>query len=111
MLVSIGVVTAVFAFEPESIPKDPQKARELMLGGFLKSALENMHLAKMKIDDDASYKALKEFIKKLDYGKQYLLKSDIEEFDRRGTVLDDELESGKLEFMEKVFILLILTIY
>lgn len=103
ILISGGVVTAVLAFEPESIPKDPTKARELMLGGFLKSALENMHLAKMKIDNEASYKALKEFIKKLDYGKQYLLKSDIEEFERNGTVLDDELESGKLDFMEKAF--------
>jgi carboxyl-terminal processing protease len=103
MLVFVGVVTAVIAFEPEKLPKDPTKARELMLGGFLKSALENMHLAKMKIDDDASYKALKEFIKKLDYGKQYLLKTDIDEFERRGTILDDELESGKLDFMEKAF--------
>lgn len=103
VLISVGVVTAVLAFEPENLPKDPTKARELMLGGFLKSALENMHLAKMKIDNEASYKALKEFIKKLDYGKQYLLKSDIEEFERSGTVLDDELESGKLDFMEKAF--------
>lgn len=103
MLLTVGVVTAVYAFEPESLPKDPTKARELMLGGFLKSALENMHLTKMKIDDEASFKALKEFIKKLDYGKQYLLKADIEEFERRGTVLDDELESGKLDFMEKAF--------
>ena len=103
IFLSIGIVTAVFAFEPDSLPKDQSKAREVILGDFLKNALENMHLAKMKIDNEASYKALKEFIKKLDYGKQYLLKSDIEEFERSGTILDDELISGHLNFMEKAF--------
>jgi len=103
VLLSVGVVTAVFAFEPDSLPKDPSKAREVILGDFLKNALENMHLAKMKIDNETSYKALKEFIKKLDYGKQYLLKSDIDEFERSGTILDDEFINGHLNFMEKAF--------
>lgn len=101
-LLIIACVTAVFAFEPGTFPKNSSSARELVLGSYFKD-LEVRHFSKLKIDNDVAYKALKEFIKKLDYGKQYLLKADIEEFERQSSTLDDELISGNLTFMEKAY--------
>lgn len=81
-------------------------SREMMLGGLLKGALETMHLAKIKLNDDTSKKAFLEFIKKLDYGKQFLLQSDLQKLEKYRTQMDDALISGKLGVVNEAFELL-----
>jgi len=102
-LILICVSASVYSLETKDIKESSSKAREMMLGGLLKGALENMHITKMKIDDEVSKKALEEFIKKIDFGKQFLTKVDVADFHRYDRLLDDELESGKLEFMDFAF--------
>jgi carboxyl-terminal processing protease len=78
-------------------------SREMMLGGLLKGALETMHLAKLKLDDDTSQKAFLEFIKKLDYGKQFLLLSDVRELEKYRKEMDDAIMTGKLSMVNEAF--------
>ena len=76
-----------------------QKKAQLM-GNIIKNALENYHYRGLKIDDDVSKKAFQEFIKKIDYSKSFLLKNDIKKLKKYEKDLDDQLISGKHEFLK-----------
>src|SRR5690606_28715068 len=65
--------------------------KEMILGNILKGALEQMHLSKKVVDDDLSEKAFKLFLERVDYGKQFLLKEDVEKLSKYETKFDDEL--------------------
>lgn len=75
--------------------------REEVLGGMLVSMLQTMHYTKKTIDDDLSSKAFKIYLERIDYGKQFLLKSDVEKLREFETKMDDELMNGKLAIVEK----------
>lgn len=75
--------------------------RERLISNIIKNTLEAYHYRRMKIDDSVSQKAFKEFLKKIDYGKQFLLKSDVEELEKLQFKMDDELVSGELELLNK----------
>ncbi len=76
-------------------------SKELILGNILKGTLEGMHLSSKKIDDDLSQKAFKLYIERVDYGKQFLIKSDIQELEKFRNEFDDQLSSGKLKVVSK----------
>jgi carboxyl-terminal processing protease len=59
--------------------------------------LENRHYAKLEYDDALSSEHLDNYIDSLDGGKMFFLASDLKEFDKYRTVMDDELEKGKLD--------------
>ena len=56
--------------------------RERFISNIIKNTLETYHYRRMKIDDSVSQKAFAEFLKKMDYGKQFFLKSDVEELQK-----------------------------
>ena len=78
------------------------KNRDKLLGRILKQMLEQYHYKKMKINDDVSQKAFKEFFKNLDYGKQFLTKKDIEKLKKFELTMDDEMASGNHLFLAEV---------
>jgi carboxyl-terminal processing protease len=61
------------------------------------------HLHHPKIDDVASVKIFDGFLKLLDQGKMYFLKSDIDSFSPHRTTLDDEIKAGDVQFAYTVF--------
>jgi carboxyl-terminal processing protease len=75
--------------------------KEQVLGNILKGALENMHFVKKRINDDLSEDAFKLFIERIDYGKQFLLKKDVDSLEKYEDELDDELKTGELVLMNK----------
>lgn len=75
--------------------------KEKILGNILKGALENMHFVNKKIDDTLSEDAFKLFIERIDYGKQFLLKSDIRDLEKYEEAFDDELKDGNLAVVTK----------
>lgn len=75
--------------------------KEKVLGNILKGALENMHFVKKQINDDLSEDAFKLFIERIDYGKQFLLKSDIRDLSKYEEEIDDELKNGNLVLTHK----------
>ncbi len=75
--------------------------KEKVLGNILKGALENMHYTKKRINDDLSENAFKLFLERIDYGKQFLLKSDVRDLSKYEEEFDDELRSGNLVAVTK----------
>ncbi len=64
--------------------------------------LPREHLSRHTLDDTVSKRFLENFISSLDYERIYFLASDIERFNRKETVLDDELRDGNVEFAYEV---------
>lgn len=71
-----------------------EKNRERLIGNLVKNALETYHYKDLKINDQLSKKALKEFLKKMDYSKQFLLAEDVKALKKFELELDDEMISG-----------------
>lgn len=59
--------------------------------------LEQLHYRKFNFDDALSAEVFDRYIKDLDSGKNYFLKSDIDEFSRYRTQLDETLKKGNLQ--------------
>ena len=90
LLVTLAV-SSVFG-KTESKSSDHAK----IIGSILKSALETYHFKKLKVNDELSKNAFQEYIKKIDYGKQFLLAKDVEELRKNyETKLDDYLTAGQ----------------
>jgi len=85
----IGTITPKFDVSP----------REQVLGGILPNFLSNYHYLKKPLNDDISEKAFKLYIERLDYGKQFLLKKDVEELEKYKTKMDDQLKSGNINII------------
>ncbi len=82
------------------ISSKPRYTREMVLGNILKGALENMHLSNKQIDNALSDNAFKSFLERLDYGKQFLLQSDVKSLEKYKREFDDMLISGELTILE-----------
>lgn len=65
--------------------------------------VEQIHMAKPKIDDAIAEKWCRNFIKDLDPQKYYFEKGDVDEFLAQATSLDDKVKEGNLDFPKLVF--------
>lgn len=79
----------------------PDFTKEQVLGSILKGALENMHFTKQKVNNGFSKKSFKLYVERIDYGKQFLIQSDVKELDKFHDKMDDELSDGKLVLIDK----------
>ena len=113
-LVALLVSTSILAFNTKKQSEEKKTStigalvngqltftKEKVLGNILKGALENMHFVKKQINDDLSEDAFKLFIERMDYGKQFLLKSDIRDLSKYEESFDDELKTGNLVLAHK----------
>ncbi len=65
--------------------------------------LQEGHVTRPKIGDEISKRLFRRFLKDLDPNKVYFLKSDIDEFKKHETELDDQLLKGDMSFAYKVY--------
>lgn len=65
--------------------------------------VEQIHMAKPKIDDNIAQKWCRNFLKDLDPQKYYFEKADVDEFLAQATSLDDKVKAGNLDFPKLVF--------
>jgi carboxyl-terminal processing protease len=82
------------------ISSKPRYTREMVLGNILKGALENMHLSNKQINNELSENAFKVYLERLDYGKQFLLQSDVKELEKFKRSFDDMVISGELAILD-----------
>ena len=75
--------------------------REKLLGNILKQALENYHYRGIKIDDEVSRQAFGEFLKNLDYGKQFFTSKDVAGLKKFELKMDDDMISGNHVFLSE----------
>lgn len=71
-----------------------------ILGKILEQALENVHYLHKEIDNDLSRKAFNLYLERIDYGKQFLLDSDIDELKEYEKKFDDSLKNGDLSVVK-----------
>lgn len=65
--------------------------------------LENFHYQKVSVDDNFSSLVFDEYLKALDGGKSYFLQSDIADFEKYRTVIDDDIREGDLSVAFYIF--------
>lgn len=65
--------------------------------------LPHIHLNREAFNDNIATNALMLFINSLDYDHSFFLASDIAEFQRQGTNLDDQVKAGDTAFAQTVF--------
>ena len=65
--------------------------------------LENFHYKKVVVDDALSSLIFDDYIKALDGGKNYFLQSDITDFEKYRSTLDDDLRTGDLSVAFYIF--------
>ena len=75
--------------------------KEKVLLEVLTQSLEQGHYEGYRVDDMVSGRMYAKYIERLDYGKRYFLKSDIEAFEKYKYQLDDEINKVSFEFFDK----------
>lgn len=68
---------------------------ELLFGN-----LNQFHYSPLKVDDQFSSKAFDLYLRRLDYSKKFLLKSDVDALSKYRTEIDDQLMSQKHDFFK-----------
>lgn len=89
----VWFLIVVILFSVSSFAKSPTEKNRIV-GNIIKNALESYHYRKLQVDDEVSKKAFDEYLKRIDYSKQFFLKSDIEYLEQFKTLLDDQLVNG-----------------
>ncbi|AYF44180.1 peptidase, S41 family [Halobacteriovorax sp. BALOs_7] len=73
--------------------------KDQVLGNRLIEVLEQLHYKKLKVNNDLSKNAFQEFIKKMDFSKQFLYKSDVKKLEKYELLMDDEMRSGNYKLV------------
>ena len=99
VLIAVLALMAVIvgAQAPAPQPEDQETAREVV------DLVEKNHMAHPQINDEIAVKWCDNFIKRLDPQKYHFLKSDVAEFRKEATTLDDQIRKGNIDFARKVF--------
>lgn len=95
----IIVAGMLFGFQITNKP-DPEKDKVLI--GLVRYALKQGHYEPHLINDDFSEKVFTDFIDALDPYKRFFIQSDIEEFSKFKTLIDDQIKSEDLTFYNVV---------
>lgn len=77
-----------------------------IISQLLYDSVNQNHYEPQKIDDAYSEKVFDLYIKRLDYGKKFLLKSDIEQLSIYKHSLDEQWKEHSLDFFEKTYALI-----
>ncbi len=85
---SLAVVETVSPLQPTAVQSQTAK--------MIVKQLEQEHYVNLKLDDKTSSLLLDTYLKTLDPGKLFFLQTDIDEFQRLRSQLDDELKKGEL---------------
>ncbi|POY40397.1 tail-specific protease [Flavobacterium alvei] len=103
ILIAVVLLSAtLFAFKINSEKSaDPEKDK--MLLELLTFVIEKGHYNPAKIDDAFSKGIYKDYIEALDPSKRFFLQSDIDEFSKYETLLDDQLLNKDLTFFNLTY--------
>ena len=97
------LVAAVFVLASYRLLRRSDSAvptKDQVLIGTMLQGLTQAHYQPEKVDDTFSKRVFDLYLKHLDYRKQFLLGSDIEQLRRYQTRIDDEVRGGTHEFLD-----------
>ena len=94
LLYLLPLTTLIFCF---NAPKDDdEKMQTIMMS--VKNTLSYLHYSPKPINDAYSIEVYKTYFDMIDASKRFFLKSDMDEFDKHKTKLDDYINQGNLTF-------------
>ena len=93
----IGVAILFFVLSAFNIHDN---AKDKVLVGLITQSLQIYHYKKSNINDEFSKNVYTYYIEALDYGKKFLLKSDIKKFEKFEDKIDDEIDNRTFEFFD-----------
>lgn len=100
-LLAFTILSQTFAKNAKAPDLTPDPKKEQFVGQIIKKVLENFHYKRMDIDDNVSIKAFEEFLKRVDYAKQFLTAQDVKELRKYQFKLDDQMETGDHQLVNK----------
>lgn len=98
LLVVVALSAALWSFVPRETKNDPEKDKLLL--ELLTFVIERGHYDPAKIDDNFSKGVYKDYIEAIDPSKRFFLQSDINEFSKYETQLDDQILNKDLTFFD-----------
>jgi len=101
LLVTIAVSIGLWSFIPNEESSDPEKDK--MLIELLTFVIEKGHYNPAKIDDTFSKGVYKDYLNALDPSKRFFLQSDIDEFAKYETKIDDQILNKELTFFDLTY--------
>jgi carboxyl-terminal processing protease len=102
--VALLAVAGAFLLMPAPTPAEPRLAKQdPIVARMVCEFLRRGHLNRPEIGDEVSRRLFQHYIKQFDPAKLYLVQSDIDEFKKHETELDDQLLDGDLSFAYQVY--------
>jgi carboxyl-terminal processing protease len=96
ILVITALSAVLWSFIPSEKKSDPEKDKLLL--ELLTMVLERGHYSPVAIDDAFSKKVYEKYLENIDPTKRFFLQSDIEEFSKYETKIDDMIKNKDLTF-------------
>jgi carboxyl-terminal processing protease len=104
LLVVLCLSAGLFAFNVfKNNEQDPNPEKDKLLLSLLTYVLEQYHYSPKTIDDNFSKGLYKDYLEALDPSKRYFLQTDIAEFVKYETLLDDQIQNKDLSFFELTY--------
>ena len=97
LIFTLTLVSILLFLKSEGRSDDDPKTRHAKVLKTVGDMLEEQHYSPKKINDAFSKSVLKKFVEQLDDEKNIFLQSDISDFQKYSTVIDDEIHGKKLE--------------
>ncbi|GEP51625.1 tail-specific protease [Flavobacterium noncentrifugens] len=101
LLVVAVLSVALWSFVPKKAEGDPEKDKLLL--ELLTFVIERGHYDPVAIDDKFSKGVYKDYIEALDPSKRFFLQSDIDEFAKYETQIDDQIKNKDLAFFNLTY--------
>src|SRR5690606_15249873 len=100
ILAAVIISVASCSFTNKSFD-NPDKDKLLI--ELISYVLDKWHFSKKDIDDNFSEKVFKDYIEVLDPLKRYFLKSDIKEFEKYKSAIDDQIKTSEVTFFNLTY--------
>ena len=105
VLLAVVLSVSLLAFNAidskKSVSSDPEKDKLLI--ELLTFVIERGHYDPVAIDDNLSKGIYKDYIEALDPSKRFFLQSDIDEFAKYQTLIDDQIKNKDLSFFDLTY--------
>ncbi len=101
LLVVVALAIACWSFMPKKSFGDPEKDKLLL--ELLTFVIERGHYDPAEIDDTFSKGVYKDYVQALDPSKRFFLQSDIDQFVRYESLIDDQIRNKDLTFFELTY--------
>ena len=101
LLVVAVLAAALWSFMPNKSSGDPEKDKALL--ELLQFVIERGHYDPANLDDNFSKGIYKDYITALDPSKRFFLQSDIDDFSKYETQLDDQIRNKDLAFFSLTY--------